>query len=272
MLNFVDSNARPKAYWQATGSNSVIGDIVCHATDEISEKLQKLLNSEKIEAYVDTSVVYPEIHDNPFTVFSFLLMAGYLTMDCVDDLYDGNSFGKLYIPNKEVRVAYEKEIISQLDKVISKGSAVRIQQALWQNDEKTLEGEINKFLMNSVSFFDTSLEGFYHGLMLGFSVLLTEYYEIKSNREEGLGRYDIQLRPNNKSGFGYIFELKAVTEKTDDENVSAKLERLSAQAVAQAAEKQYFAQLKEDHCEGVIVYGVAFYKKTCHVEKKIYKF
>ncbi len=71
LLNFVDSNAKPKAYWQATGSNSVIGDIVCGATDEIAEKLQKLLNAEKIETYIDTSVVYPEIHDNPYSVFSF---------------------------------------------------------------------------------------------------------------------------------------------------------------------------------------------------------
>ena len=65
-------------------------------------------------------------------------MAGYLTIDKVEGLYDGNSYGTEHIPNKEVKTAYEKEIISKLEQLIPKGNAIALQQALISNDAKNL--------------------------------------------------------------------------------------------------------------------------------------
>ena len=56
----------------------MIGEIISAATPEVMGGLQRLLRGEKIRTYVDTSVIDPEIQKNPYSVYSFLLIAGYL--------------------------------------------------------------------------------------------------------------------------------------------------------------------------------------------------
>lgn len=265
VLSFVDHEARVQAYWQDTGDNSVIGEVMAAADEEIVEKMYELLDGRKIGAYIDTAVVYPEMTNNPSSVFSFLLMAGYLTIEHVDSLYDGNSYGYVRIPNKEVRNAYEKEIISKLGPVVSKGSAISIRQALITNDTGLLAQQINQFLMQSVSYFDTATEGFYHGLMLGFSALLGNHYEITSNVEAGNGRYDIMLKPFDKKAGVYVMELKALRAKGDAEQLQERLEKEAQRAIGQVEQNQYHAGLKEQGYGTVIAYGMAFCQKKCAI-------
>ena len=162
----------------------------------------------------------------------------------------------MHIPNKEVKTAYEKEIISKLEQLIPKGNAIAFQQALISNDAKKLETELNRYLKETVSFYDTSTEGFYHGLMLGLIALLGNYYRIDSNREAGNGRYDIQLKPLDKKRTAYILELKAVKERE-------QLEEAAQSALKQIAEKEYFSQLKKDDYKCIVGYGLAFCMKEC---------
>ncbi|MCC2120028.1 PD-(D/E)XK nuclease domain-containing protein [Waltera acetigignens] len=63
-------------------------------------------------------------------------------------------------------------------------------------------------LTQSVSFFDTAGENFYHGFMLGLCALMSGTF-VTSNRESGDGRYDIQLKPIRKGMPGILIELKA---------------------------------------------------------------
>lgn len=62
-------------------------------------------------------------------------------------------------------------------------------------------------LVNSVSYYDTLNENFYHGLLLGLCALLNGVY-ISSNKEAGDGRLDIELMPKNNELPGVIIELK----------------------------------------------------------------
>ena len=64
-----------------------------------------------ISSYVDTSVIYPEIENNPASVYSFLLSAGYLKSVKTESCFDGNHICDIAIPNKEIFYVYEKEII-----------------------------------------------------------------------------------------------------------------------------------------------------------------
>ena len=50
----------PKAFWQSTGSNNIIGEIIAQATPEINEGLYMLLSGNMITTYIDTNVIYPE--------------------------------------------------------------------------------------------------------------------------------------------------------------------------------------------------------------------
>ena len=78
VINYISDNCFPKAFWQSTGSNDIIGEIIVSATPEIAENLHKLLIGERIPTYIDTSVIYPEVNKNPYSIYSFLLVAGYL--------------------------------------------------------------------------------------------------------------------------------------------------------------------------------------------------
>ena len=100
VINYIADKCFPKAFWQSTGSNEIIGEIISTATPETTEDLYKLLCGEKITTYIDTSVTYPEIQNNPYSIYSFLLVAGYLKVAAVYPQNDGNFMCDVAIPNK----------------------------------------------------------------------------------------------------------------------------------------------------------------------------
>ena len=71
VINYFSNECEPGAYWQSTGSNEIIGDILTKATPEITENLRKLLQGESISAYIDTGVIYPEVVKNPQSIYTF---------------------------------------------------------------------------------------------------------------------------------------------------------------------------------------------------------
>ena len=45
-----------------------------------TKKLNALLQGESFLTYIDTGVIYPQVKSNPSSVYSFLLVAGYLNV------------------------------------------------------------------------------------------------------------------------------------------------------------------------------------------------
>lgn len=65
----IEDKCFPKAFWQSTGSNDIIDEIVATATPEVTENLHKLLSGESVTTYIDTGVIYPQIsYPSSFTV------------------------------------------------------------------------------------------------------------------------------------------------------------------------------------------------------------
>lgn len=269
VLNYIDADFFPKTFWQSTGSNDIVGEIIGEATEEISLSLQSLLTGNSVEAYIDTSVVYPEVKRNPSSVYSFLLMAGYLTVKKEQALHDGNSICEVCIPNKEITILYEKEILSKLESVISTSTAISMQQALLTGNVMEFQKQLQNFLVSTMSYHDASAEGFYHGLLLGMSAVMNQYYDVTSNRESGDGRYDIQLRPKKKTYPAFLIEVKAATEKNiNEKDTDAVLEILANQALQQIEGKNYCFDLKSGGFYKIVKIGIAFYKKTCKAVSK----
>ena len=80
-------------------------------------------------------------------------------------------------------------------------------------------------------------------------------YEIKSNRESGLGRYDVMLIPKNLEKDAFVLEFKVFhpsKEKTLEDTVKS--------AMKQIDEKKYVATLLEKGIprENIYCYGFAF--------------
>jgi len=267
-LNYMDEKCTAKAFWQSTGDNSIIRQIVAEADDETSETLRRLMQGDAISSYVDASVIYPDIKKNPTTIYSFLLAAGYLKTVNRDNLYDGNSICDIKIPNREIFYVYEKEILSAMTEYIPQSTAIGIQQAIIKQDTVKLQAYLEKLLVDTISSFDYSSENFYHGLMLGICALMNNQYKVDSNRESGLGRYDIQLKPLNHTLPGIIMELKVAGKSIDEDNYDVALDKMSEMALEQIDEKQYVTSMRQDGITNFLKIGVAFWKKHVKVVSK----
>lgn len=258
VINYISDNCFPKAFWQSTGSNEIIGEIIQTATPEITKDLYKLLCGEKIVAYIDTGVIYPEVQNNPYSIYSFLLVAGYLKVANIYPQSDGNFMCDVAIPNKEITFVYEKEVLNLTNQ---NSLAISISQAIFSKDTQKLQALLEDFMVKSISSIDGANEGFYHGMMLGLCAILGNRYKIRSNRESGLGRFDIQLMPLTKGMPGFIFEFK----HTKDEHTD--LSALADSALQQIEAKKYDTELRDNGVNSIISIGIAFRGKSAVVRR-----
>lgn len=258
VINYISDNCFPKTFWQSTGSNEIIGEIIQAATPEITKDLYKLLCGEKIAAYIDTSVIYPEVQNNPYSIYSFLLVAGYLKVANIYPQSDGNFMCDVAIPNKEITFVYEKEVLNRTNQ---NSLAISISQAIFSKDTQKLQALLEDFMVKSISSIDGANEGFYHGMMLGLCAILGNRYKIRSNRESGLGRFDIQLMPLTKGMPGFIFEFK----HTKDEHTD--LSALADSALQQIEAKKYDTELRDNGVNSIISIGIAFRGKSAVVRR-----
>ncbi|HBP24790.1 MAG TPA: hypothetical protein DD632_05160 [Oribacterium sp.] len=259
VLNYISDQCFPKAFWQSTGSNDIIGEIIGHATPEVTESLYRLLTGESITTYIDTSVIYPEVQQNPYSIFSFLLVAGYLKVDSVYPQNDGNYMCEVAIPNKEIRYVYEREVLNRTDQ---NSTAISISQAVFMANAEKLQAVLEDFMLQSISTMDGSSEAFYHGMMLGLCAVLGQRYQIRSNREAGLGRFDLQLMPRVQGLPGFLFEFKHTKKKEEN------LEALAEEALRQIEEKRYDTEQRAAGVHAIVKIGIAFCGKRAAVKKQ----
>ena len=260
VINYFSNGCQPKAFWQSTGSNEIIGEILTHAGEEIYERLNALLQGESFLTYIDTGVIYPQIRNNPSSVYSFLLVAGYLKAVRADPAFSGDYMCEVALPNREIAFVYKKEILQKLADIIPQATAISIQEALYSNDAQRLQKEVHKLLLQSASCYDTAGENFYHGFFLGLCAIMDNRYYISSNGESGMGRYDIQLLPKSENLPGILIELKAGRNFSGD-----KLKQLSETALAQIQDRKYDTDMISKGVKTVFKYGVAFSGKQVEI-------
>ena len=258
VINYISDQCFPKAFWQSTGSNDIIGEIIGTATPEINENLYKLFCGNTITTYVDTSVIYPEVQSNPYSIYSFLLVAGYLKVAEIYPQNDGNYMCDVAIPNKEILYVYEKEVLNRTNQ---NNVSISIHQAIFSKDASKLQSLLEDFMLKSISTMDGASEAFYHGMMLGLCAVLGSQYKVRSNRESGLGRFDIELLPAVKNMPGFIFEFK----HTKDINVD--LDSLANSALRQIDDMKYDTELRDFGVEDIVKIGIAFRQKSAVVKR-----
>lgn len=258
VINYISDQCFPKAFWQSTGSNDIIGEIIGTATPEITENLYKLFCGNTITTYVDTSVIYPEVQNNPYSIYSFLLVAGYLKVAAIYPQNDGNYMCDVAIPNKEILYVYEKEVLNRTNQ---NNVSISIHQAIFSKDTRKLQSLLEDFMIKSISTMDGANEAFYHGMMLGLCAVLGSQYKVRSNRESGLGRFDIELLPMVQGIPGFIFEFK----HTKDINVD--LDSLANSALRQIDDMKYDTELKDFGVKNIVKIGIAFRQKSAVVKR-----
>lgn len=258
VINYISDQCFPKAFWQSTGSNDIIGEIIGTATPEITENLYKLFCGNTITTYVDTSVIYPEVQNNPYSIYSFLLVAGYLKVAAIYPQNDGNYMCDVAIPNKEILYVYEKEVLNRTNQ---NNVSISIHQAIFSKDTRKLQSLLEDFMLKSISTMDGANEAFYHGMMLGLCAVLGSQYKVRSNRKSGLGRFDVELLPMMQGIPGFIFEFK----HTKDINVD--LDSLANSALRQIDDMKYDTELKDFGVKNIVKIGIAFRQKSAVVKR-----
>ena len=162
------------------------------------------------------------------------------------------------IPNKEIAFVYEKEV---LNRTHQNGVAISIQQAIFSGNTGKLQALLEDFMLQSISSMDGANESFYHGMMLGLCAVLGSRYQVRSNRESGLGRFDIQLAPLVSGIPGFLFEFK----HTNDPRID--LDSLADTALRQINEKKYDTEMQSAGVHSIIKIGIAFRGKSAIVKR-----
>ena len=249
ILNFVQ-NRELEGYWIGTSGNFLIKEVLKDSNSEISISLEKLFNSEKIEEVItgnsdlSSLLTYHQI-------WELLLFSGYLT---VDKKITKNTYS-LRLPNKEVKEFFKDEFI---DITFGASEFRKTMEALKNNKIEEFERNLQNILLKSTSYMDGKNENFYHGLFLGMSFYLDNKYSVKSNRETGLGRYDVLIEPNSKKERAFILEFKVA-----DSNEN--LEKFSKEALEQIINKKYDIELVKKNVKDITYIGIAFYKKQLKI-------
>jgi len=266
VLRYIKNGCRPEAYWLGTSSNDIIGQLLDDTELDTQEILKQLLDGGSYYATIDSNIVYPEIFQNKNTIFSFLVMTGYLKAKkhyLNETYYDY----ELRIPNKEISTAYKNEIIQKLSAENRKFSSYLNDfiRAVYGGDAKEIDRLLKQIAEYSISYYDAD-EAFYHGWMLSLTGLFMDTHYISSNRETGDGRADLLLEPKSRKYPGVIFEFKVLREQESDKKVlEEKLKELAQNAYQQILDKNYDAELRKRNVKTIYRYGVAFHKKTLSV-------
>lgn len=246
----------PVPFWANTSSNSIVKSLIEHADISVKGELEELLSGGSIEKPIHEDITYDSIYESDDNLWNFLFFTGYLKKTAIR--MDGDiRYISLAIPNREVRYIYNSMIMKWFRESVRTKDLSELYRGLLDGDTDTVQREISALLMQSISYMD-GREEFYHGFMLGILENMRDYL-ITSNREGGLGRYDIAIRHLDVNTAPVILELKVSRNYKDMETDCDK-------ALAQIRDQHYNDWLPDEGYTCVWDYGIAFYKKQCRVK------
>ena len=245
----------PEPYWANTSSNTIIKDMIWQADSEMKKELDVLIGGGTIEKRVHEDITYDDIYESEDNLWNFLFFTGY--MKKVSERKEGEDiYLTMKIPNVEIRSIYKNQISAWFEKQIKNTDRGVLNKAVLNGDVDGMADFVTKLLKKSISVFDNE-ESFYHGYFLSLLMDVPDYVP-RSNREEGDGRPDIVLYPENPQDPAIIFEIKIrkkFSEMQDGLN----------EAYEQIRTKKYEEGVLDDGYLGVKSYGICFCKKSCIV-------
>ena len=254
-------------YWVNTSGNGLVNQLIQRGSRKIKEQMESLLVGKSIFVPIEEEIIYNQLDDSEEAIWSLLLASGYLKV--LQVIEEDNDFGgidrtyELALTNVEVVQMFAKFIKGWFRNKTTSENYNAFLHCLRQHDIDGMNEYMNEVAIRVFSFFDVAnndntmqkTENFYHGFVLGLLVELRKEYEVISNRESGLGRYDVMLVPRDLKKDAFVFEFKVFRpskEKTLEDTVRAALQQIQ--------DKKYVVALLEKGIpkENIYCYGFAF--------------
>ena len=239
---------KPLNYW--ANSDDDIITLIEKTKATISDEYTTLVNGGCITKKINENLTYNTIYSSADNIWSLLFETGYLTLA---GEYDENGLTPLRLPNEEIRNIFADAASRWFRENVRNSNRLPLFEAMWRGDDNELSRIITRYLGQAISYFDYG-ESFYHAFLLGL-LASPEQYDVRSNRESGMGRPDVVVIDNANSRAA-VFEFKIAPD-------FASLEEEASIALEQANNQEY-----GDDIIGydIIVYGVAFWKKKAFVK------
>ena len=250
-----------KQYWVNTSSNDLI-KLILKKSFTVKDKIEKLLRGETIEVKIDLETVIVGIENNEDNIWGLMLGTGYLKVTEVVDL--ANKIYKVALPNYEIKLLFEQIIDNWFRNKVMGNDLQSILKDLVTLNLEEYEEKFKILVREMFSYMDVgenTAENFYHAFVLGMLVGLKDTYYVNSNRESGMGRYDIMLEPKDKNGNSFIMEFKVYKEDKEKD-----IEETIENAKKQIEEKQYEQNLKERGFTNITKMVYAFRGKEVKME------
>ncbi len=271
IVHCIKEKGRCEPYWINTSGNDLVKTLLLGSSTDFKHDFEQLLAGHSIDIPLTEYFVFPELKDNELAIWSLLLMTGYLKV--IGTHLDAHSkmIYSVAIPNHEIRNLYDQMIEQWLFKGKSFKEYEYFLNDLLSGNIESFTQRLEQVILQIASFHDMAREpeAFYQGLMLGLVVgLRGDHYEIKSNRESGLGRYDIVIIPNDIHALGIIIELKSVKSSAEGEALQNLLCEESKVALTQIQAKNYSAEFKQRGHKKTLNLGIAFCGKQLYIAAK----
>ena len=266
-------------YWSDTSSNALVSRLIRHGADSTRDAFLKLMKGETINCTINENVVFADLETDANAVWSLLLGSGYLKAEEVMRRDKDNRLLKkpiytLSITNLETRIML-KRLVNRWFRTGSDSTSYKeFIGALYGYDIKMMNLWLNKTSSQSFSYFDTANktpEAFWQGFIIGLAVTLEADYIVTSNRIAGYGRYDVQLKPRDKSLQAFVIEFKSIdTETKKRVKEETQLARGVKEALSQIEVNKYYTELVTEGYPLIRKLGLAFKGQLCMIGDEEY--
>ncbi len=250
-------------YWVNTSANALIKEQITQKKLFLKEDFEHLLLGHSIAKVVDEGLVFADLPKKEEAIWSLLLFSGYLTLPTPPLLRGSKLSCTLAIPNQEILSLFQ-DIVEDYFKNDDSFAWQRLLKDLTDGNVEEFSILFKNLIMEIFSVYDlpwADSERVYHAFVLGLLTSLRDTHEVRSNRESGLGRYDVCLFPKDPKALGILMEFKKGKEGED-------LDLLAEEALKQIQALSYTKELSSRGISKILLLGIAFQGKIVSLKGK----